>query len=61
MADRRHPLDVLSLLLGLALLAVAGTYLLTDATSTALDLRWLGPVLLIGTGVAGLAASARRG
>ena len=57
---RRHPLDVLSLVLGLALLAVAGTVLLHDLTSTELDLRWLGPALLIAAGVAGLAASTRR-
>ena len=57
---RRHPLDVLSLILGLALLAVAGTVLLTDLTSTELDLRWFGPALLIAAGVAGLAASTRR-
>ena len=57
---RRHPLDVFSLVLGLALLAVAGAFLLTDLSDAELDLRWLGPAVLIAAGVAGLAASTRR-
>ncbi len=57
---RRHRPDVVSLVFGLLLLAVAGLYLVTDLSSRSVDLRWVTPVVLIGIGVIGLAGSARR-
>lgn len=62
MADNpeRHGRDAMSLVLGLVLLAVAGLFLLVDLTDRSPDLRWVGPVLLIGIGIAGLAAAVRR-
>ena len=56
----RHARDAVSLVLGLILLSVAGLYLLHDLTDVHLDLRWVGPALLIGIGLAGLGASIRR-
>ena len=56
----RHARDILSLVLGLLLVAVAMLFLLTDVTGWSLDLRWTGPVALIAIGAAGLAASLRR-
>lgn len=62
MADlgKRHQRDAVSLVLGLLLIAVAALFLVHDLGSTDLDLRWVSPVVLIGVGVAGLAASVRR-
>jgi cytochrome c oxidase subunit IV len=55
----RHALDVVSLVFGLLLIAVAGLYL-TDAAGSTVDLRWAAPIVLIAIGVLGLAASTRR-
>lgn len=62
MADlaKRHPRDAVSLVFGLVLLAVAGLFLLVDLTDGSVDLRRVGPAVLIGIGVAGLTASMRR-
>jgi hypothetical protein len=66
MADRngglrnRHPRDAVSLILGLLLMAIAGVFLLTDATDVNLDARWVWPAVFIGIGMIGLAASVRR-
>lgn len=54
----RHPRDVTSLVLGLLLLTIAGTYLLNDVSGS--DVRWVGPAALIAIGVLGLVASVRR-
>jgi hypothetical protein len=56
----RHPRDVVSLVLGLLVLAVAGLFLLADLGGRSVDLRWAGPVSLITVGALGLAASVRR-
>jgi hypothetical protein len=56
----RHRRDVVSLVMGLLLLAVAGLFLLVDLADRAPDMRWAGPLVLIGIGVVGLAASVRR-
>lgn len=49
---RRHDLDLTSAIAGLVFVAL-GLAFLFDAT---LDVRWVAPALLIGLGVAGLAA-----
>ena len=62
MAERakRHAADVLSLVCGLLFVAAAGLFLVNDLSDADVDLRWLAPVVLIGIGVLGLAASVRR-
>lgn len=59
MADRHDP-DVVSLVLGLLLVAVAGVFLLIDLSDRSYDLRWVGPAGLIAIGALGLLASVRR-
>ena len=59
MADR-HDRDVVSLVLGLLLVAVGGVFLLVDLSERSYDLRWVGPAGLIVIGVLGLLASVRR-
>jgi hypothetical protein len=61
MADlgSRHRRDAVSLVMGLLMLGVAGLFLVGDLAS-GVDLRWAGPVVLIGIGLIGLAASVRR-
>ena len=56
----RHARDAVSLVLGLLLLSVAALYLVHDLSDVHLDLRWVGPALLIGIGLAGLGGSVRR-
>lgn len=56
----RHPIDVASLTMGLALLVVAVAVLVTDLSGTDLDLRWVLPGVLLVVGAAGLAGSLRR-
>ena len=56
---KRHARDVLSLVTGLLFLAMAGLYLVNDVGDADVDVRWAAPVLLIGIGVLGLAASIR--
>lgn len=62
MADlgSRHAPDGVSLVLGLLLIAVAALFLVADISDGGVDLRWVGPVVLIVIGGAGLAASMRR-
>jgi hypothetical protein len=57
---RKHPSDVVSLVMGLLLLSVGGLYLLTDVAHSGIDVRWAAPVLLIGIGLVGLTGSVRR-
>lgn len=57
---KRHGRDVLSLVAGLLFVAGAALFLVNDLSDTHVDLRWSGPVVLIGIGVLGLAASMRR-
>jgi hypothetical protein len=56
----KHSRDVVSLVMGLLFMAVAGLFLLTDLSDTQVDLRWVAPTVLIGVGILGLAASLRR-
>jgi hypothetical protein len=56
----RHRVDVVSLVFGLLLLAVAGLFLAADVGGANVDLRWAAPVALIAIGIVGLTASARR-
>lgn len=59
MGDRHAP-DVLSLLLGLLLVAAGGLFLLVDTTGADVDATWAAPAVLIGIGATGLLASLRR-
>lgn len=54
----RHDLDWISLIAGLLLATIGLTFLLTDVSVTALDLRWVVPGLLVLAG-GGLLLSAR--
>jgi hypothetical protein len=57
----RHPLDLLSLLLGLLSIAAAATWLVLDRGYVDLDdLVWAAPVALVLAGMTGVAASLRR-
>jgi hypothetical protein len=57
----RHPLDLLSLLLGLLGIAAAATWLVLDRGYVDLDdLVWAAPVALVLAGMTGVAASLRR-
>jgi hypothetical protein len=62
MAERRsrHPRDAVSLVMGLVLCAIATLFLVEDIGDGNVDLRWVAPAVLIGIGVIGLSASARR-
>jgi hypothetical protein len=53
----RHDLDPVSLMAGLLLLLVAVVFLIADATSLTVDGRWVGPIVLIAVGGAGLLAT----
>ena len=57
---RKHPSDVVSLVMGLLLMAVATLFLLTDWSNAEIDVRWAAPALLIGIGLIGLTGSVRR-
>ena len=62
MAEPREPrraFDPVSLVLGLLLLAVPALYLVRDLGDVDVDPRWVGPVVLIGAGLAGLLAAVR--
>jgi len=48
---QRHPLDLLSLLFGLVFTAVAVIGLTDLLTLTVIDVRWIGPGLLVAFGV----------
>ena len=58
---RRHQTDFVSLVAGVLFLGVAVTYLVAASADYDVDLRWFGPALLIGLGLAGLAGSIRFG
>ncbi len=61
-ADReRHERDAVSLMGGLLILLVAGLFLVGDLTDLSLEGRWIGPVVLIAVGAAGLLATLRTG
>ena len=49
---QRHSLDALSLVFGLLFTAVAAVGLTDQLTLTVIDVRWIGPVLLVAIGVA---------
>lgn len=55
---RRHDTDVTSLVFGLIFLGVAGTWALVQTELLSLhDLSLVGPAVLIGAGIIGLAAT----
>lgn len=56
---KRHERDVVSLMSGLAVLLLAGAFLVSDLTDRTLDCRWVGPAVLLAVGVVGLVASLR--
>ena len=58
---KRHQTDFVSLVAGVLFLGVAVTYLVAAGADYDVDLRWFGPALLIGLGLAGLAGSIRFG
>ena len=62
MAERRssHARDTVSLVLGLVFCAIATLFLVEDIGDANVDLRWVAPAVLIGIGVIGLSAGARR-
>lgn len=49
---KRHSLDALSLVFGLLFAAVAVVGLTDQLTLTVVDVRWLGPALLVAIGIA---------
>ena len=51
---KRHPLDILSLLLGIVFLLVALAYLLGDVTGSIPGMQITMPLMLAGLGVAGV-------
>lgn len=51
---KRHPLDILSLLLGLVFLLVAAAYLIGDATDSIPSMVITMPLMMAGLGIAGL-------
>jgi len=55
----RHEVDVVSLVSGLLIVLLAGLFLLNDLTTVSVDARWVGPLVLLGVGAAGLVASLR--
>jgi len=56
-----HPVNVLHLVMGVALLGIAVIWALVESdTAAASDLRWLLPLPWVAAGVAGLVAAAPR-
>lgn len=55
-----HDLDLASLVMGAALLAVATGVLVADRAGDTVELRWVLPLVLLGVGAAGLLGSAVR-
>lgn len=49
---QRHSVDALSLVFGLLFTAVAAVGLTDQLTLTVIDVRWIGPVLLVAIGIA---------
>lgn len=56
--ESRHPADVLSLLPGMIFGLVAAIGLVATYTPMDLDLRWIGPAVLVALGLVGLAVAA---
>lgn len=56
----RHKLDVLSLFAGLVFVAIAVVGLVDSVVLSVYDLRWAGPVALVGFGVVLLLSAGRR-
>ncbi len=54
---KRHPLDILSLLLGIVFLLVALVYLVGDVIGSIPGMQITMPLLLAGLGVAGVAGA----
>lgn len=54
---RKHPLDVFSLLSGLVVMAFAAAFIVGQYTTIQVDARIVGPLLLVGLGLAGLAGA----
>ncbi len=54
---RSHPLDVVSLLMGLLFTGFAAAYAIGEYADVSLDPRYLLPVFLVAIGVAGLVGS----
>ena len=57
---RRHGVDPVSLVAGVLFAALGLSFLLGGTAFLDVDWRWVWPPVLIGAGVAGLVASARR-
>ncbi len=57
---RKHALDVMSLVAGLVLLAVAVSYLVGSVNHTHVNAQLVLPLALVGLGLAGLAGSVAR-
>lgn len=56
----RHPLDPVSLVSGVVLLALAGLWFAGGADTFVEQLRWVGPAALVVVGLALVAAARRR-
>ena len=54
---RKHPLDLISLIAGLLFTGLAVAYIVGAYTDVRLDPRLVLPLVLVGLGLAGLAAS----
>ncbi|HUF31983.1 MAG TPA: hypothetical protein VMN58_02095 [Acidimicrobiales bacterium] len=57
---RRHELEPVPLTAGIVLVLLGSLFALEGAGWTELNLRWLGPLVLLGLGLAGLAISLLR-
>lgn len=55
----RHERDLVSLMLGLLTVLLAGLFLVVDMSDTSVDARWVIPVLFIGVGAVGLLGTLR--
>jgi hypothetical protein len=56
----RHDFDPTSLIAGLVFVVIGAVFSIAAVTDTELGTRWVWPALLIGLGLAGLAASLPR-
>jgi hypothetical protein len=56
---KRHDLDLFSLVFGTLFALLGGLFLLDRIDATHIDLRWLGPLPLIGLGLAIVVLAAR--
>lgn len=55
----RHERDLVSLMLGLLTVLLAGLFLVVDMSDVSVDGRWVIPVLFIGVGAVGLLGTLR--